>query len=1576
MKTFFKLVCHTVDRYKVLLLTGGLLFAMNSCVTEIIPNENGDEAATLSAKEGNFSLNLIFKNYGEKDSTQNVDALPATHSLEPETDVIKLDDDLYIYATLAVDPVDKTPAVKTRKFETGAKLRVVVYREDPGPVYTYVYDTVYYIDSNNQMVRDGSTNKINLPAAKYKITAYSYNTTTVPPAYNVTIQDIDPINDLIWGQSVSTQVNEGMVNQIDIKMYHKLSQVKLVATTGQAGVTGPAITAFNGVIMPGYKLDLTTLDGTLTKKAPLDQIFTFTVPGATQDTVKSNTRTVYTGTPGDMPTIIKVGGITVDGKTRNDFLATFAKALQSGYSYTMTMNIGKATDLSDNIPAGFTPYVGAFWKASQTGERLIRLPRIAAIDSVWTAQVIQGVDWISLDKLPSVDPNINTSSATLGNNFNNTYDLPSATASTFVSGFVRASGSPGFQTGDDQIYFRIGLKSQYTPTTAKPARYGLVLLTYGNNKYRNRIWIRQGEGDDYLFSNSDNVNSGGLAARTVCRQFSPYNLTVPDGNMNQQVYQYGTTTGGTTASKFTEYPTQAGAFFQWANDVYTRYAWNPITIASPLWDGTHYSAGLWTDASSLQGYHETCPAGYRRPTDGPTDTNTDMISATDMALSEMRQSLWQNPQSGSGNSNVANSTWGYYADGFFDRMPIGYDPTHTNANSTVSVSTNDVAYVGRLFYNPNNFASLFFPAAGVRDMAYGSLGVGTPSPTGTTGFYWTSSTYLKDRNNNNSDSWFMLFSNTAASQMNFFQGRLTGNSIRCVVGTVEPLNVQFAESLIPFVGAFWKANQTGERLIRLSRNTDGSMDGTWTATVTSGDFIILDRNMTSDPNVGWRTDVTPIEAIVKNGNDPGFDATYAVTGNATTVSGILDASHTGIYFRIGLTGTLSSGVRYGVVTLRYKNETITQNIYIRQGEDPDYAPGQSSGALWSVRNLGNAKNLMDYPTQAGYLYQWSNTPATAWSPVNPIIIPTPPWNNNYDMEDFSLGNSSPAGYKLPVSTDISTMLTANRVVGYYADGWFDRRQIGQSVTYGAVDNSMGISTDVPPLDKTAVSATTTNVAYIGTLFFSPTNSASLFFPIAGYRFGDVYSQPGFGIIGGLAQAGSYTCYWASDSKGGPGSGSYGFPYSLGLNNTSGAGLISQDYSDYGFPVRCVKDMTVTLSVDPTNIYFAYNNDGSNPAYVQTINVTTNQPSWSTSGNPGWLTITPTSGSGTSFTVVPNSVTNVTRTATITVSAGAATPVTVNVVQYGDAGGGAEIIYYDPVTQTLKLGRWGYEITDIKTITFFRFGSVIGLDNTTAVAAPAAPATANLPATAIKFNPTTTVTTIQVQKNGPVSIGAPNYFSSHGLGNAWNTTIANSPKVSDDAYHNLVNVKAGKGDPCRLVGMTPAQIQAFTTDAQLYAAEKGWRTPSAEENAKYMKGPNPNWSSWTATGALSYSYNQGNTTGGTTVANFYVNSNGTTGSGTTNYYSNPNVFWTPVIQGATPNSANGEKHPTPGFRHDSDNGTPLQVGTVGDFWSSTPYSGAGVNDPTAYAALITQTYIFPAGAHTATFYGSVRCVRKW
>jgi hypothetical protein len=291
----------------------------------------------------------------------------------------------------------------------------------------------------------------------------------------------------------------------------------------------------------------------------------------------------------------------------------------------------------------------------------------------------------------------------------------------------------------------------------------VILLSYaGNTKYQ-KIFLRQGEEADYLHTNNDPVNSGGLSARTVTRMFSPYNLTAT--NLDAQVPVNG--------GKFVDYPTQAGAFFQWANGSTgspgPRWAFNPYT-PNVTWS-TGSAGGFW---SAIKANHETCPNGYRRPTDGAENAT---VSGSNISNSEMRQSLFQKPKVGvTTTSDISNSMEGYYADGFFDRRRLVNGVGDGDLiNKIVAAGSREVAYYGRIFYNTiygsdRYNASLFLPYPGVR---YNTTGV--LSNTGTFGGYWTTAT-----NTDLSLAIFLRFINAYNTSAMWLADKPFGHSVRCV----------------------------------------------------------------------------------------------------------------------------------------------------------------------------------------------------------------------------------------------------------------------------------------------------------------------------------------------------------------------------------------------------------------------------------------------------------------------------------------------------------------------------------------------------------------------------------------------------------------------------------------------------------------------------------------------------------------------------------------------------------------------------------------------------------------------------
>ena len=361
-------------------------------------------------------------------------------------------------------------------------------------------------------------------------------------------------------------------------------------------------------------------------------------------------------------------------------------------------------------------YVGAFWKTNQKGERIIRIP----VNNItragdWDASVFWlGAGWKAGDIVFSSDAS-GDSGITYDSNTENPASMLTNDASYLVQGFVSSASGNAVNGAGNYIHFRIGLTTNYTPTIANPARYALVLLRYGTPQKYHIIYIRQGEGADYLMHPTD--NSRGSAAVRFCA----YNVTASNLTDNDEFVEI--LMPSRSNSVFTDYPTQAGAFFQWDNLPYEPLAYHPVKPVVPnLWfdvENTDY----WSSISASQ---ESCPTGYRRPNDGSISTIAPNNTLGLITNSEIRQSLYATPLQGDGNS-LTNIRWGLYADGYFDRRdhdnPFVSSPEMGGSamapNTAVSWQTKDVAYIGGLLFNPvagsqRENASLFIPAAGDR----------------------------------------------------------------------------------------------------------------------------------------------------------------------------------------------------------------------------------------------------------------------------------------------------------------------------------------------------------------------------------------------------------------------------------------------------------------------------------------------------------------------------------------------------------------------------------------------------------------------------------------------------------------------------------------------------------------------------------------------------------------------------------------------------------------------------------------------------------------------------------------------
>jgi hypothetical protein len=408
---------------------------------------------------------------------------------------------------------------------------------------------------------------------------------------------------------------------------------------------------------------------------------------------------------------------------------------QYGNPGTITDNDGAGTPVNNRT------YVGAFWRAGEKGERLIRINVGTNNTGAWTATVMWkdarwgSDDGVLIDANLLSGPELTARGISFSTDMNpDSYGAPEKYPVTDVM----ATGNAG---ANGYIFFRIGLKSEYTPTTDHPARYAVVLLSYNNNSKHQKIFLRQGEKPDYLMMPNDPVADGSkISTRTISKKFAVYNLTAE--TLDTQVEKRG--------AIFTDYPTKAGAFWQWhvpsmSNSV-LRKAFRPWEApASSGWSANLTTTEFWDQHAE---YNEVSPEGFRRPNDGNTNQNAPCTPAS-IVNSEFRQSLyWKVLSDFNYASELGNSIWGYYADGFFDRRRLTNGTGPGSGNTVVAGGSKDIAYIGRLYFNPigssERFnASLFFPAAG---WLYPNINVVLMN-SGTEGVYWSSSANIFESTN-------------------------------------------------------------------------------------------------------------------------------------------------------------------------------------------------------------------------------------------------------------------------------------------------------------------------------------------------------------------------------------------------------------------------------------------------------------------------------------------------------------------------------------------------------------------------------------------------------------------------------------------------------------------------------------------------------------------------------------------------------------------------------------------------------------------------------------------------------------
>lgn len=349
-----------------------------------------------------------------------------------------------------------------------------------------------------------------------------------------------------------------------------------------------------------------------------------------------------------------------------------------------------------------------------------------------------------------------------------------------------------------------------------------------------------------------------------------------------------------------------------------------------------------------------------------------------------------------------------------------------------------------------------------------------------------------------------------------------------------------------YIGTFHRATETGERI--LTWYVPSTIE--WTATIeTTGvnpDYqqLIMDRTASPDYQTNSLYSYSPR-------NPEGA----TITNPATTIRG-----KGRVYFRVGWKSASSTTNRHARIKVTYYNTDGTLSslspdyIYCRQGETPEGLALTNTSDPFSVYNLMSDGVQADYPTQGGLLSQWGRP--RSWASIGSTGKPAD-YPNTVDLDLDLDVNICPVTYAYPDNTTIDALKAGldllSKTWGYYADGYFDRRQIsGHRVEYNSGD-----------------------VASAGVMLYHGQTLHSVFMPTIGYRNADGY----------LLGTGTAAGYWSKENGTDK---QYATCMFVQNSTKNGQMAIVGDYiKTHSFFMRCVKIL------NPVTLYFDANG-GDNP----------------------------------------------------------------------------------------------------------------------------------------------------------------------------------------------------------------------------------------------------------------------------------------------------------------------------------------------------------------------------------------------
>jgi hypothetical protein len=259
---------------------------------------------------------------------------------EPETEVIPLGNDLFMYVTLREDAVEEQNELRAGLFDN-QKVRFAAFNKtsglQEGTAVTYTYN-------GSKLVPDSGSDPLGVEpddGTTYRFVAYSYYG---DPETDPVETDIAPAKDLVWGAKEQLITDTEAGRRVEINMEHRFSRMRVKIN---AGAIATNIVDLTNVQLVGKATDLDIETGALSSGSASAAQSVENFSGTA--TVQTSDYYVFYSSPTTVSIesiILKIGGVD---KTFYSLSTNFKEAWVGGTSYTLEVDIKKLAFAKSNI---------------------------------------------------------------------------------------------------------------------------------------------------------------------------------------------------------------------------------------------------------------------------------------------------------------------------------------------------------------------------------------------------------------------------------------------------------------------------------------------------------------------------------------------------------------------------------------------------------------------------------------------------------------------------------------------------------------------------------------------------------------------------------------------------------------------------------------------------------------------------------------------------------------------------------------------------------------------------------------------------------------------------------------------------------------------------------------------------------------------------------------------------------------------------------------------------------------------------------------------------------------------------